>query len=226
MTYVISDIHGNYTKFKELLERICFGERDIMYVLGDIVDYGDEPMQLLCDLSMRCNVLPVLGERDYKALYLLGEIDKVLAGDTPDPEVMSEVAEWIADGGQSTVEGFRELDEDMREGVLDYLTDMALYEELSVNGVNYILVHAGIADFDPMVSLDEYMPEDFISEPLDINKKYFDEATIIVGHTPTSEFGGDGRIVHGDGKIFIDCGAAHGKSLGCLCLETGEEFYV
>ncbi len=226
MTYVISDIHGNYTKFKQMLERICFGDRDVMYVLGDIVDYGDEPMQLLCDLSMRCNVLPVLGERDYKALYLLGEIDKVMAGESPDPEVMREVAEWIADGGQTTVEGFRELDEDMREGVLDYLTDMALYEELSVNGVNYILVHAGIADFDPMVSLDEYMPEDFISEPLDINGKYFDEATIIVGHTPTSEFGGDGGIVHGDGKIFIDCGAAHGKSLGCLCLETGEEFYV
>ncbi len=226
MTYVISDIHGNFKKFKEMLELISFGERDVMYVLGDIVDCGDEPIELLLDLSMRYNVLPVLGEREYRAQRLLLELDRVFAGESAEPEVMAEVADWISDGGKNTIEGFKALDADMREGVLDYLADMALYEEVTVNGMRYILVHAGIADFDPMVSLDEYMPEDFISEPLDINGSYFEDATIIAGHTPTSEFGGDGKIVHGDGVKFIDCGAAEGRALGCLCLETGEEFYV
>lgn len=226
MTYVISDIHGNFAKFKEMLELIKFGEKDVMYVLGDIVDYGDEPIELLCDLSMRYNVLPILGEHDYKAQRLLCELDRVFSGETPDPEMMGEVAEWINDGGKNTIEGFKALDADMREGVLDYLADMALYEEVTVNGMKYVLVHAGIADFDPAVSLDEYMPEDFISQPIDIDTPYFEDATLIVGHKPTSVLGADSRIVHGIRVKFIDCGAAEGGALGCLCLESGEEFYV
>ena len=171
-------------------------------------------------------MLPILGEHDYKAQYLLGEINDVLSGKTPDPEVMEEVSEWLSEGGKNTVEGFRSLDEDMREGVIDYLSDMALYEEATIKGVRYILVHAGIADFDPSTPLDEYMPEDFISEPLDPNGKYFDDAIIIAGHTPTSKLGGNGRIIHADGIKLIDCGASEGGHLACLCLETGEEFYV
>ena len=52
MTYVISDIHGNYEKFKEMLDLIHFRERDVMYVLGDMVDCGKEPIELLVDLQM------------------------------------------------------------------------------------------------------------------------------------------------------------------------------
>ncbi|MBQ8140715.1 MAG: metallophosphoesterase [Clostridia bacterium] len=226
MTYVISDIHGNYEKFKELTQKINFTDNDVMYVLGDIVDYGEDPIGLICDLSMRYNVLPILGERDYAALEMLTELDKILAGESPDGANLARMAEWMNDGGKNTIEGFKALDADMREGVLDYLSDMALYEELEVAGKRYLLVHAGIADFDPAVSLDEYMPEDFISSPIGTDEKYFDGVTVIAGHVPTSELGGNGRIVYGEYSIHIDCGAAYGSSLGCLRLEDGEEFYV
>ena len=56
MTYVVANLHGNYAKFKELLKLISFKDSDIMYVLGDIVDYGDEGMELVGDLSIRYNV--------------------------------------------------------------------------------------------------------------------------------------------------------------------------
>ena len=128
MTYVVSDIHGCFDKFKELLRKINFTDNDIMYVLGDIVDYGEQPIELLCDLSMRVNVIPVLGEREFKAYKLLTALDRMLAeGSMPDPDVLSEMAQWSADGGATTITGFKELDEDMREGVLDYLADMTLY---------------------------------------------------------------------------------------------------
>ena len=110
--------------------------------------------------------------------------------------------------------------------ILDYLSDMALYEEIEVGGKKYLLAHAGIADFDPDASLDDYMPEDFIREPLDTDRRYFDDTTIIVGHTPTQELGGNGRIFYTDSAIFIDCGAENGDALGCLRLEDGKEFYV
>ncbi|MBQ7384273.1 MAG: metallophosphoesterase [Clostridia bacterium] len=226
MTYVISDIHGNYEKFKEMLEKIRFKDHDVMYILGDIVDFGEDPIGLICDISMRYNVLPILGERDYNALGMLTALNAMLDGETPDSDALSRMAQWMTDGGQTTIEGFKALDADMREGVIDYLSDMALYEETVVGGKKYLMLHAGIADFDASVSPDEYMPEDFISTPLDPTKTYYEDITMIVGHTPTSELGGNGRILRGESSIHIDCGVAEGGLLGCLRLEDGEEFYV
>ena len=40
VTYVISDIHGEYDKFMELLDKIKLKETDTLYVLGDILDRG------------------------------------------------------------------------------------------------------------------------------------------------------------------------------------------
>ena len=229
MTYVISDIHGNREKFNSLLKAINFSDRDVMYVLGDIVDMGDEPMELLCDLSMRYNVIPIVGDHDLLALRLLTALDKVLRGGaSPDPEILSELTDWIRKGGAKTMEGFKALDDDMKEGVLEYLEELSLYEEVNVGGRKYLLVHAGIADFDPDTPLDDYMPEDFISEPVDPDKTYFEDVTIIAGHIPTSNINGarSGRIYKGQGCILIDCGAAMGEALGCLRLEDGKEFYA
>lgn len=228
MTYVVSDIHGCFDKFKKLLKEIQFCDDDVMYVLGDIVDHGEEPIELLCDLSMRYNVIPILGDRDYKAYRLLTELNKMLGGETPDPDALSEMAEWMQDGGQKTIEGFRALDEEMREGVLDYLAEMSLYEEADVKGKKFILVHAGIADFDPDTPLEDYMPEDFISEPIDPDRQYFSDATVVAGHVPTYTVDGaeNGKIYRGEYGILIDCGAAFGESLGALRLEDGKKFYI
>ena len=229
MTYVVSDIHGCLDKFNRLLREIRFTDNDILYVLGDIVDYGEESIALLCDLSMRFNVIPIVGEHDFRALRLLTELDTMLRdGTTPDPEILGEMTEWIRDGGQKTMEDFKALDDDMKEGVLEYLSDLSLYEEVEVNGKKYLLLHAGIADFDPDAALEDYMPEDFIHEPLDLNRPYFDDVTVIAGHVPTYTLpeAEKGKIFYGEGCILMDCGAAYDEPLGCLCLETGKEIYV
>ena len=228
MTYVISDIHGNFEKFKEILEKIHFTDNDIMYVLGDILDMGDEPMELLCDLSMRYNVIPIVGEHELLALKLLSELDKVLrGGSAPDPELMGELSDWLRKGGARTIEGFKNLDDDMKEGVLEYLEELSLYEEVEIKGKKYLLLHAGIADFDPDTPLDDYMPEDFISEPIDPDYPLIEGVTVIAGHIPTHKAGGEkGKILYGNGSILIDCGVAYGGALGCLRLEDGKEFYA
>ncbi len=228
MTYVVSDIHGNFAKFKKLLKEIKFNDNDIMYVLGDIVDYGDEPIELLCDLSMRYNVIPILGDCDYKAYRLLTALSEMLAGNSPDAETLTEMAEWMQEGGVKTIEGFKALDEDMKEGVLEYLSDMSLYEEADVGGKHYILVHAGIADFDEDTPLEDYMPEDFINEAQDPDRQYFADATLISGHAPTYTLDGgeNGKIYKGEYGYIIDCGAAYGEPLGALRLEDGKKFYV
>ena len=38
MTYVISDLHGRYDLYLEMLERIQFSPEDTLYILGDVAD--------------------------------------------------------------------------------------------------------------------------------------------------------------------------------------------
>lgn len=223
MTYVISNIHGNYQKFKSILSQISFRDSDVLYLLGDIVDYGEEAMELIEDISVRVNVYPIAGEHDFLAARMLKGFSKMLqSGATPDAEFIAEMTAWAQDGGQATLEAFRALDEEQREGVLDYLEEMTLFEEVEIGGQEYVLVHAGIADYDPDTDLYDYEPEDFFTESISIDRPLIDGKTVVVGHTPTKS----GKIERGDGWIMVDCGVAKDGSLGCLCLENGKEFYA
>lgn len=48
MHYVISDIHGQITEFKNLLEKIDFdGIRDKMIIAGDVLDRGNYGIELI-----------------------------------------------------------------------------------------------------------------------------------------------------------------------------------
>ena len=228
MTYVVSDLHGNYDKFKQLIDKIGLKDTDILYVLGDIVDYGEQTMELIGDLSVRYNVYAIAGEHDYLAVRMLAGFEKMLSGEqTPDAEFIADMQKWVANGGQATLDAFRELDSEMREGVIDYLSDMALYEQVRVDGEDYLLVHAGIADFDPDMDLEDCEPEAFMTEPLDLTKRLYKNKTVVVGHMPTTEEnGGSGRIWFGNGGVNINCGVTDGGYLGCLRLDDMKEFYV
>lgn len=225
MTYVISNPHGCYDQFVTLLETIKFGKDDVMFVLGDVVDYGPETMDLLCDLTYRENIWPVAGEHDRRAYRMLLGFDKMLKeGGTPDADYIAEMSEWVANGGQVTLNAFRELDEDMKEGVLDYLFELPPYETVTVGDKEYLLVRSGIAGYKPGRDLDDYDEEDFFA---DDGARKIEGATVICGHLPTTEFfDGMGEIFEGDGFIAVDCGAARGGRLACLCLDNGEKYYV
>ena len=222
MTYVVTNLHGNFQKYCALLEKIHFGENDILYVLGDTVDYGEQTMELLTDMSMRVNVYPIAGEHDFLALRLLRKFDRLLREQTaPDMDFASEMKAWVADGGEKTLDAFRALDSDMKEGIIDYLSEFALFEEIEVGGKTFVLVHAGIGDFDAAKPLDDYGPEDFFV-PAEPGKTFFADRTLVVGHRATES----GKIERSNGVIYLDCGVKDGGQLACLCLENNEEIYV
>ncbi|MBQ7380984.1 MAG: metallophosphoesterase [Clostridia bacterium] len=227
MTYVMSDIHGDYRAFLKMLEEIHFSDSDVLYIAGDFVDLGEEPMALLCDVSMRANVIPVAGEHDLLALRMLTELDRLeKSGDMS--RASDELKAWLTQDGRTTLLGFHALDEDMKEGILDYLSDMVLFEEIKVKGEEYLMVHAGLVGYDGETPLEELPAEAFLSESLDPEKEYFPDKTVIVGHVHTSELpdADENMIYYGEGSIYLDCGAARGGRLGCLCLDNGKEYYV
>ena len=58
----MSDLHGLYDRYMKMLDKINFKDSDTLYILGDVVDYGPEPMKLLWDMSMRANIIPNYGQ--------------------------------------------------------------------------------------------------------------------------------------------------------------------
>ena len=108
------------------------------------------------------------------------------------------------------------LSDDMREGVLEYLSELPVWDEVSVDGKDYLLTSCGIAGFDPDMEPDDYAMEDFMSEPLDLEAKYYDDKTVVAGASPVLSENG-GKIRYGYGTVVLGS--------GCLCLETGKEYY-
>ena len=80
---MISDIHGNYNAYMDMLKKIQFDDDDILYILGDILDRGPNPIQIILDVMKRPNVEVLAGNHCVMALeclsFLLKEITLILS---------------------------------------------------------------------------------------------------------------------------------------------------
>lgn len=68
MNYFISDIHGEYDLFICLLEKIKFSDSDNLFVLGDMIDKGNDSIQVLKELYSMQNAICILGNHEYDFL--------------------------------------------------------------------------------------------------------------------------------------------------------------
>ena len=242
MTYAMSDIHGCYDKYLKMLKEIEFNDDDTLYVLGDVIDRGPKPIELLTDMSMRANVFPILGNHEYMAFGILKRLIVLLQEITDESveelensnidliEFTEDVELWRAKkmGGGPTMQGFRELLHDDREFLIEYLEEFSLFEAIEVGGRNYVLSHCGIPNGATSENLDSFDAWDFITAKVDYGRQYFKDAYLVTGHIPTKVIDKSykGRIYRNSNNIAIDTGAVFGEKLACLCLDTDEEFYV
>ena len=231
MHYAISDIHGCYDEFMELLKLIHFSDRDELFVLGDVIDRGPKPVEVLQFMSMQPNVIPLVGNHEYIAMKvlpgLLQEVreencEKILTMD-----FLKGCQLWFEDGGKITADAFRSLSLEEQEDLLDYMQDFSVYEEVTVCGRDYILVHSLPGDYRNAQKQDYVLEEILFSRP-DFTGDWKGDVTYILGHTPTFKIGEEfaGKIYVHDQLVDIDCGCVAGHKLGAYCLETGEMFYV
>ena len=230
MTFVASNLYGRMDKFEKLIKKINLKDSDILYILGNIVDFGENSIELVNELSAQYNVYTVLGEHDYKAYLLLSEFDRIIReGGAPSVNFSKEMIEWCQNGGQSTLEAFKDADTDEKEGFLDYLSDLPVFEEVTLkNGKEFVLTCRGIDNFDKNTDLYDYELDDFMNGYLDIEKTYFDNKTMVVGyvdyeHTPA---GRAGKVNAKNNNIALDCDMSENDDIVCVCLETNEEYYV
>lgn len=217
--YVMSDIHGDFNRFIEMLNKINFSKEDTLYIIGDIVDRGDEPYKILEYIISNKNIHLLKGNHEmmFEEFYESGDASL-----------------WFYNGGQKTYEDFIKRGYDVYDSIYKYIKNLPFIKVVD----NFILVHGGIIiteenkdlDIDSFIKTQEeddcLWDRDFIK-----NDKKFKDYTVICGHTPVQYFTDrkNNTILKRDNVIMIDCGCGTSysdKKLGCLRLDDLEEFYV
>lgn len=230
MIYAISDIHGCFDKYRAMLSEIRFNSTDTLYVLGDVIDRGPDGIRILQDMAMRPNVFPLLGNHELTAAVCLPWLSQEITDQSLDALSNDQVAalsEWIVNGGGPTLRSLRQLNQEERQDILEYLQEMELYAEVRAGGRAFLLTHAALEHFDPDKPLDAYELQDFLFGRPGPETACPPDKILVFGHTPTRLLNGQDRIFHRGNMIGIDCGCVfEGGRLGCLCLDTLEEFYV
>lgn len=231
-TYVISDIHGEYDLFMELIDIIKLKETDTLYILGDILDRGPHPIKVLLKLMEMPNAVCIVGNHELMALECLEFLCKEITEETIagiDSEMVDNLITWQMNGSITTTDEFHKLDPETRQDVIDFIKDFLIYEELTVGRKDYLLVHGGLGSYAPEKGIEDYSIEDLVWERADYETQYFDDIYVVTGHTPTQGIEGNprpGYIYQANNHIAIDCGCyLSGGRLSAICLDTGEEFY-
>lgn len=233
MIYVMSDIHGDWCHFLQMIERIRLSPEDNLYILGDAVDKGEENLRILRYIQCSENIFLIKGNHEYLCeRYLQGSI----GGDL-----------WDACGGRNTRKEVDRLSREEGLKFINYLKGLPVYKKIKAGEREYFLTHSGfyadcqirnpetgLVDIEASVEAaaetdqERYLFSDdihYIPSSIQFDKR------IIVGHYPTL-FLPDfkrARIYHGRKYIDIDTGnerRREGGRLSCMRLEDGREFYI
>jgi serine/threonine protein phosphatase 1 len=223
---VISDIHGCYEPFIELLQLIRYTPcEDQLIILGDLVDRGPHSLEVVehvMTLAREANVIVIRGNHDQRFVDVMSN------------EQSSEDGNFFKYGGLQLLDSYCPstigLSNEARLAFakpyitanyvkhLAFLANLPLYYEDDA----HIYVHAGLnpsfTDWREQPERDYlYIRDPFIHQPTIVNKR------VVFGHTNTKDIHGSADIWFGGDKIGIDGGCAYGMQLNALeILEDGE----
>ena len=230
MIYVTSDLHGfSLEKFKGFLEQVNFSDNDFLYILGDVIDRGPDGIKIIKWLMSKPNAQLILGNHEAMMLacdFLFDEItEESISGLTGTK--LNTYLTWTSNSAQPTLDALSSTRQSEIRYILEYLQEAPLYEVLSVNGRDFILVHSGLGRFRKDKKLSEYSVSELIWTRPTLADRYFDDITTVFGHTPTVFFGEQykGRAISTDTWIDIDVGAGLGLNPMLLRLDDMKEFY-
>ena len=236
MLFATSDLHGYpLEKFLHMLERAGFSASDHLYVIGDVIDrFGDGGIAMLRWMMRQENVTFIKGNHE----DMLLKCDFLFTRDwNPDdpitltPEQERNLMRWNRNGSFITIESMQKLKQEDPEEMtrlLDYIRSAPVFVETAVPMKRFVLVHGGLKDFTPQKRLDEYDAFDLMWTRPVLEDRYWDDKLVIIGHTPTHEYGvgADGQMLVTKTWVDIDTGAADGGSPMLLRLDDMRPFYA
>ena len=231
-SYVMSDIHGCYDEYLQMLSKINFSDSDTLYILGDAIDRGEKSVEVLRDMSKRSNIVPIMGNHEYMAVVISKQLQIEYIDGNANISMNKDIREivklWLEDGGDKTLKSVRGISYNEVESLLKYMERFSPYQIVEVEGRRFVLTHAGVPDGANLSNLHEFNAYEFLTASMDYAKNYFGDATLVTGHTPTAmiDKASIGKMYHNNNNIAIDTGGVFIGTFACLCLDTMEEFYV
>ena len=228
--YVMSDLHGNYEGFISILEQIHFSEADELYVDGDIVDRGRGGIKILQYMMMQPNIYPIIGNHEYALMQVLDFVTQEITEDSIskiDEKTLQNIIEYQNIGGQVTLDEFHKLSKEEQQDIMEYLEEFTAYEEITVSGKSFVIIHAGFINFNLNRRLDDYQLYELIFKAPDYEKVYFKDKYLVTGHLPTRAIEGakPDEIYIANNHIAIDCASGYGGKVGCIRLDDFKCFY-
>ena len=223
LRYAISDIHGDFNSFEKMIKLINLKPSDTLYILGDIIDRGREPVKLLKYIMEQENFVCLIGNHEKMAI---------------DSLVRNHLSyNWCDNGGSVTYEQLHTEGAEFKRNIIKWMRMLPLF--YIIDDLKIILIHAGFyadkedTNWQDIVKKNDI--DDFVWARPKGSFTYNGGNTgykYIVGHTPTLSIdkGLDvGEILEIGNTTYIDCGNAYkkrGGRLGCIRLEDGKKFYI
>lgn len=227
MTFVMSDIHGDYGRFMNMLDKLAFRQGDRLYVVGDAIDRRADGLAILQFIRSHHNIELLLGNHEYMMREALSTGEHKM------------IQNWVMNGGKETMQEFLALSIEEQQDLLKWLWELHLSARVVVDEKAYHLTHGW-----PM----DRVKETVWGRPFSIfQENPLPNCTLIIGHTPVcllakgsmtatrylqflESRGEHMKILHAPGGyIDIDCGCGHdlpSSRLAVLSLDTMEEFYI
>ena len=110
MRYIIADIHGCYNEYINFLKKIKFTDKDTLYILGDVVDRGPEPIKILQDMMKRKNVVRFIGNHEFMMYTILKKLTVEITAENCenylDADDILKYNLWLQNGGYTTLKQF------------------------------------------------------------------------------------------------------------------------
>lgn len=170
-TIAIADIHGCNRTFRHLIfEVVRLQKSDSLYLLGDMIDRGPDSKGVI-------DTILELQAAGYAVRPIRGNHEQMLLDSVHSP-VYKNVARWLANGGDATLESYGASAAEELGELIRYLETLPLYRTTD----SHIFVHAGL-DFtlDDPFSGEEAM---LWKRSGSVNEAKLNGRVLVSGHTP------------------------------------------
>lgn len=189
----VSDIHGNLPFFRGLMEQVRLTPDDILVLVGDMLEKGEDSLALLrhlMELSETHTLYPICGNCDGLVLRFFesDELDEHFFSRYLPQHPESTLRQMAREGGFEQVEDLPRLRADLRAAFpkeWEWLRAMPTVLETE----HLVFVHGGVPSLQGMEELDRWgcmKNDDFLGQGHSFDK------WVIVGHWPVTLY--DGKI--------------------------------
>lgn len=215
--YVFTDIHGNYNLFSQI--KNFLKEEDECFILGDVIDRGDDGYQILKEIKEDSRFTLLKG--NHEDMFVRAAYDYFHNRENFDIYWNNNLNLWLSNGGNPTFRNWKRDNKNIE--IIHWLNHLPVYCQYE----NYYLCHSGYY-IDPNLSMNADDLRNILWDRnwMHCNMSHIPSGTIIVhGHTPTKSRTPQITTYNSFNNIKtinLDCGTAMTQKIYLYNLDTEE----